>query len=67
MNLFYVDIIGMISNIDECKIFYNKYKGKCCFKRDIMVTDEDASIILTLWEKQVIIYNFCGGTMLFSS
>jgi hypothetical protein len=22
MNLFYVDIIGMISNIDECKIFY---------------------------------------------
>jgi hypothetical protein len=26
----------------------NKYKGKYCFKRDIMVTDEDASIMLTL-------------------
>ncbi|CAF4116155.1 unnamed protein product, partial [Rotaria sordida] len=26
--------------------------GKYCVKRDIMISDEDASIMLTLWEKQ---------------
>ncbi|CAF2271482.1 unnamed protein product [Rotaria magnacalcarata] len=46
------DIIGLVSSIDECKFFYNKYKQKYCVKRDIMITDEKASIILTLWEKQ---------------
>ncbi|CAF4264919.1 unnamed protein product [Rotaria socialis] len=46
------DIIGLVSSIDECKFFYNKYKQTYCAKRDIMITDEEASIILTLWEKQ---------------
>ncbi|CAF3380427.1 unnamed protein product [Rotaria socialis] len=46
------DIIGLVSSIDECKFFYNKYKQTNCAKRDIMITDEEASIILTLWEKQ---------------
>ncbi|CAF3328584.1 unnamed protein product [Rotaria socialis] len=46
------DIIGLVSSIDECKFFYNKCKQTYCAKRDIMITDEEASIILTLWEKQ---------------
>ncbi|CAF4380615.1 unnamed protein product [Rotaria socialis] len=46
------DVVAVISSIDACKTYYNKYKRKYCVKRDLMIIDEDASIMLTLWEHQ---------------
>ena len=62
MNSFFKDIIGVVAGIDECKTFYNKYKRKYCVKRDVMINDEDASVILTLWEKKVTLYScYCSN------
>lgn len=62
--LTFSDLIGVISSIDECKTFYNRCKKKYCSKRDIMIADEDASIMFTLWEEQVISYNDRANSMI---
>ena len=55
---YFVDVIGVVKSVDECKTFVGKASNQEIKKRDITMVDESqVQIRLTLWGTEVHLVN----------